>query len=709
MNSDQSRLSGSIGSRLTIKAVVFVSLAALAILLVGKFGWEASKSWRAYARALDQREFDAAANRFVKGIYETLLERLVTNNALQAAAPADASLTGKIENHRKIIKEFYEPGLAAIEQREFPDKQALLQDLKSKIQKANDYRKEADAAIKLPGAQREESLRKTFVPVLTDAVNASLRLWYVALYSTAKGDAELEKLASMKEIGWKMREFSGLERANVAGAIVSGSAIPADRLAANADFRARVNALWGMLQNLSQDPATHPKITEAMRQAQELYFKGFLPLSDEMRKAGEAGKYPITAAQWVDRTNPQIDSLLSVMHAAALASESHAATVMERSYRDFMMQLGLLVISVLIALVSVLAVIVQVTRPLSKLAAVMRELAEGNFDVILPGLGRRDEIGAVARAVDAFKVKAAERAQREAEAKAAEAQTMSAQRKADMHKLADQFQAAVGQIVDTVSSASNELEAAASTLTKTAEVTQQLSGSVAAASEQATANVQSVASATEEMTSSVNEISRQVQESSKIAGEAVKQAQQTDVRITELSQAAGRIGDVVKLITAIAEQTNLLALNATIEAARAGEAGRGFAVVASEVKQLASQTAKATEEISTQIASMQMATQDSVAAIKEIGGTIARISDIASTIAAAVEEQGAATQEIARNVGQAAKGTAQVASNITDVNRGAGETGSASSQVISLAQSLSSESSRLKVEVDKFLSTVRAA
>jgi methyl-accepting chemotaxis protein len=298
--------------------------------------------------------------------------------------------------------------------------------------------------------------------------------------------------------------------------------------------------------------------------------------------------------------------------------------------------------------------------------------------------------------------------QLEADAAATEQRT-AAQRKADMHRLADEFQAAVGNIVDTVSTASSELEAAAGTLTKTAEVTQELSGAVAAASEQASANVQSVASATEEMTSSVNEISRQVQESSRIAGDAVRQAQQTDARINQLSQAAGRIGDVVKLITAIAEQTNLLALNATIEAARAGDAGRGFAVVASEVKQLASQTAKATEEISTQIAGMQSATEESVAAIKEIGGTIGRISEIASTIAAAVEEQGAATGEIARNVSEAAKGTAQVASNITDVNRGAGEAGSASAQVLASAQSLSGESQHLKAEVGKFLATVRAA
>jgi methyl-accepting chemotaxis protein len=351
----------------------------------------------------------------------------------------------------------------------------------------------------------------------------------------------------------------------------------------------------------------------------------------------------------------------------------------------------------------------SVVRPLGGIVAGMHKLASGEFDLVLPGLGRRDEIGAMAQAVEAFKLKAIEKAGHEAAAKEAEAQAAAAARKAEMHKLADGFAAAVGGIVQSVSSASAELETAAGTLRRTAEVTQERSGSVAAASEQASANVQTVASATEEMTSSVNEISRQVQESSRIATQAVRQAQQTDTRINELSKAAGRIGDVVKLITAIAEQTNLLALNATIEAARAGEAGRGFAVVASEVKQLASQTAKATDEIGTQIAGMQAATQDSVAAIQEIGGTIGRISEIAATIAAAVEEQGAATQEIARNVGEAAKGTQQVASNITDVNRGAGETGSASARVLASAQSLSQESGHLRAEVDKFLMTVRAA
>jgi methyl-accepting chemotaxis protein len=349
----------------------------------------------------------------------------------------------------------------------------------------------------------------------------------------------------------------------------------------------------------------------------------------------------------------------------------------------------------------------SISKPLAGLTSGMQELAEGNFGVILPGLGRKDEVGDMAQAVETFKVKAEQKARAEAEAKMTQDQVAAAQRKQEMQKLANDFETAVGEIIETVSSASTELEASARTLTSTAERSQQLTTMVAAASEEASTNVQSVASATEQMASSVNEISRQVQTSSNIANEAVTQAGKTNDRVGELAKAASRIGDVVELINTIAGQTNLLALNATIEAARAGEAGRGFAVVASEVKALAEQTAKATGEISQQINGIQAATQDSVAAIKEIGDTIGRMSEIASTIAAAVEEQGAATQEISRNVQQAAQGTQQVSSNITDVQRGTSETGSASSQVFSAAQSLSRDSNRLKLEVGKFLNTVR--
>ncbi|MCP3470571.1 methyl-accepting chemotaxis protein [Bradyrhizobium sp. CCGUVB1N3] len=349
-----------------------------------------------------------------------------------------------------------------------------------------------------------------------------------------------------------------------------------------------------------------------------------------------------------------------------------------------------------------------IAGPIRSIVALLQQLAAGRYDIDIHSSDRNDEVGEVAKTALAFKENGLAKLRMEAEAKESEARAAT-QRKADMVQLANSFETAVGEIVDTVSSASTELEASAGTLTTSAGHSQQLATTVAAASEQASANVQSVASATEELSSSVGEISRQVQESARMAGDAVGQARATTERVSELSKAATRISDVVELINTIASQTNLLALNATIEAARAGEAGRGFAVVASEVKALAEQTAKATDEISQQISGIQAATQDSVASIKEISGTIERLSEVSSAIAAAVEEQGAATQEISRNVQQAAQGTHEVSTNIGSVQRGAAETGSASSQVLSAAQSLASDSNRLKLEVGRFLSSVRAA
>jgi methyl-accepting chemotaxis protein len=349
-----------------------------------------------------------------------------------------------------------------------------------------------------------------------------------------------------------------------------------------------------------------------------------------------------------------------------------------------------------------------VIRPMTRMTGVMARLAGGSLEIEIPSLNRGDEVGAMARAVQIFRenaqrVQAMESAQAGLQLKAEE------DRKAAMSRVADGFEQAIGKIVGAVSSASSEIELAAGSLTETAEATRESTAAAASASDLSSANVQSAAAASEEMASSVTEIGRQVQQSETITQAAVRQAEQTNARISELSQSAGRIGEVVKMIAAVAEQTNLLALNATIEAARAGEAGRGFAVVASEVKALAAQTAKATEEIGTQITQMQSATQQSVSAIKEIGVTIGRISEISTAIAAAVEEQGAATQEIARNVQQAAQGSIQVGTSIAVVSRGAANTGAAAAQVHGFAHSLANQGNHLKLEVGKFLTTIRAA
>jgi len=350
----------------------------------------------------------------------------------------------------------------------------------------------------------------------------------------------------------------------------------------------------------------------------------------------------------------------------------------------------------------------SISQPLMCVVVSLSELAGGNTATEIRGQERGDEIGNVAAAIQILKDKMIEAERMKADQAAATLRAAE-QRKSDLVRIADDFESAVGQIVETVSSASKELETSAGALATTAERAQELSTTVAGSSELASANVQSVAAATEELSASVREIGRQVHETARIARGAVGQARSTTEHVSGLSKAASRIGDVVELINSIAGQTNLLALNATIEAARAGEAGRGFAVVASEVKALAEQTSKATDEIGQQIADIQAATNQSVGSINHISATIEELSEISATIAVAVEQQGSATQEISRNVQQAASGTQQVSSSIVDVQRGANETGSASSQVLSAARALTSESHRLKSEMGRFLRTVRSA
>jgi methyl-accepting chemotaxis protein len=349
----------------------------------------------------------------------------------------------------------------------------------------------------------------------------------------------------------------------------------------------------------------------------------------------------------------------------------------------------------------------DVSAGIASIIKPMQALGSGDLTAEVVHRGEPTEIGAMADTLQVFKD--ALIAKRQADQAAARDADAKLERGRRVDTITRKFETTIGEIVDTVSSASTQLESSAGSLTSTASRSQEISTMVAAASEEASTNVQSVASATEELSSSITEISRQVQDSARMASEAVTQARQTNNRVGELSKAAARIGDVVELINSIAGQTNLLALNATIEAARAGEAGRGFAVVASEVKALAEQTSKATGEIGQQISGIQAATQESVGAIRDISGTIERLSEISAAIAAAVEEQGAATQEISRNVQQAAHGTQQVSANVIDVQRGATATGSASSQVLSAAQSLASDSDRLKREVATFLESVRAA
>ncbi len=433
---------------------------------------------------------------------------------------------------------------------------------------------------------------------------------------------------------------------------------------------------------------------EAMRQA-----------ALESVEVGHTGG--VEAVAWLAAMTGKIDLMKEVEDHVA-GDLSHEATVLEDAANEMVVfKLGLSAVLLVVTAFLCVVIVRSITRPLGRVTAAVTELADGNTDIGIEQPTGRDEVADIERAVVVFRDNMIEMDRLRAEQAEAEKRTEAERRRA-VTELADSFESSVKGVVDAVAAAFTEVKAMAESVAGNAEDTKNRSGSVATAAQQMSGNVQTVASATEELNASVTEIGSQVTRASEIAAEGARKAEQTDAEVTSLVDAAQEIGEVVRLIGEIAEQTNLLALNATIEAARAGEAGKGFAVVASEVKSLANQTARATNDISQQVASIQSATGNAAEAIRAIGQTVGEVSEIASAIAAAMNEQGSATQEIARSVQDAAQGTQEVTDNIGQVSMSAEDAGQAAGTMVEAATDLSQQAETLAYEVDAFVAKVRA-
>lgn len=724
-------ISGIVTVRNSLLAVVTL-LTLLVFFMSGSSAINALKAGRDADKFVAVNELSKQLIELVESVSN---ERAISRMVLASSQPIDSDVKPQLEATRiqtdallpKINK-----ALAAIDDIEGKDK--IVAVYTEALGKYRSARSNLDKAADLPADARSGA--ENVADNLAAMVDAAQYLRQEFENETVSPDSRLATNRQLMSYLSVMIVQSSEEWGGLGSAIASGEAIPFQLSIQLPVTNGRALGAWEQAKKILESERVSADLSQHVEKVVKAYVENFSYLKDEIYVASEDGDdYPYSQAKWIEASKLAIDSMVGLSQSIIQDMDEVAEENASSAAKSLTFDIIMLLVVFAVAGISYWWVIKKIVSPINVLSDVMTKLSQGDNDVEIRGAERHDEIGAMAQCVQVFRdnaiekirldeeIKRAEEERHAQEAADAEARRQAEkeqrereeeqnrlaaeQRREEMLKLANDFEASVMGVVSSVAESSGGMEAAAQEMSQIAEDTSSKSAFVASASEQASKGMETVAAATEELSASIREISSQMNTASNSSRQAVDETVSAAEDIKGLDRLADQVGNIVNQISEIAEQTNLLALNATIEAARAGEAGRGFAVVASEVKALATQTATATDDISRQIQEMQLATKGAVDAITRIQAQISEIGNNAVTMAASVEEQDASTQEIARNVAEVSAGTMEVTSNISAVNEGAVTTGSAATEVLSSAQALSQQSDTLRREVENFLNMIR--
>jgi methyl-accepting chemotaxis protein len=695
-------------NRLTVSALLKTVIMTTAFCIVVGFSLNAWDSWgRLQVTSRISVIADASANLF-KAMHNLRTDRSTTSRTLNS----DGVLEPDMDKYLRAIRDSEMPAMRSaagvLASVEFVDQKTLVPELTRLIQALTVLQAESWDAMNKPKASRRPTLAKEYMDntaaLLETLEKVSTRLAADVNHS----DPVIDQLLMIKQMAWLLRNTAGEASLLISNGL-GPVRLPPEARHTYTKFVGGTETAWTALETAAAGTQLPSSLVDAMAAAKTAYFDPqYLGLRDRLLNAAVTGEKPeMTPSQWSPITVGRMGAAVTVAERALDAAKDHTSALHSSAQRSLMLQLGLLASAFALTFGAMTAVSRRVIKPLHNMRDAMLKVAAGDLTVDTGYAERRDEIGALAGALDTFKQQAADKVRIEQQERERNAGATARQQTIEAY--VGEFESMVRQTLHELGDASSQMRTTSSGLSAVSRQTNERVQIAEKASGEASMSVESVASASQQLSASIDDISRQAAHAAGIASRAVNQARETDGTVQGLAKTAGRIGEVVGLINTIAAQTNLLALNATIEAARAGEAGRGFAVVASEVKSLASQTAKATEDISEQIADIQKVAGDAIDAIKGIGSIIGEVNEVATAIAAAVQQQGAATQEISRSTQHAAQGTKNVSDNITGVRADADAAAAAAENVKHASETLETQGQQLGSQVTEFLGKIRAA